>query len=476
MILVLEVSTSSAKAMVYCPHDGVKRVSTRPYKQDNSDVATQDAAQMMDTVLGLGREMAEGYPITVVTLCGTWHSLLLCDRSGEPASPVYSWADLSATPTVAGLRRDRALADGLYRSTGCVPHAMYPLYKLVHMRGLGQKLHDKLAFCQGSYLFWLLTGERITSDCIVSGSSLLNIHSREYDIEALALTGMGLEQFPRLSTYRTPQRLSRKGAKLLGLKAGIPVVPPYPDGGLNQVGAGALKPGVMTLSIGTSGALRIIAERPVFASNRSTWCYLSPDSWLSGAATAAATSCVDWLMQKVLGGSHTYRQIEDQIVPRTDMPFFMPFLSGERCPGWNGERRAIFASVDAGHEGTDLYFAVLEGVLFNLLQCYRELVALNGKPRLIRVSGGVCKSRLWLQMLADMWEEDIAVADVSQASLLGAAAVGMYVDGHLPSLEAFTQEDKTIRANPDMADFYRSRFARWLKIYHENNEGGYEQT
>ena len=85
--------------------------------------------------------------------------------------------------------------------------------------------------------------------------------------------------------YKHTYPLTAEAAAALGVKPGIPVVPTSSDGGLNQVGVGASVEGVMTFSVGTSGAIRLTTAQPVLPDQPSTWCYMSPKAWLSRAAT-----------------------------------------------------------------------------------------------------------------------------------------------------------------------------------------------
>ena len=157
------------------------------------------------------------------------------------------------------------------------------------------------------------------------------------------------------------------------------MLPGYPDGALNQVGAGALKPGVMTFSVGTSGALRMSVEKPILPKKPSTWCYLSPNGWLSGAATSGACNCLDWLKTKFFTPNIPYEAIEAQAGEVEDMPIFLPFLFGERCPGWNDEWQGGFCNLLPQHGPADMYHSVQEGVLFNLYPLLSG--ALPGKRR-----------------------------------------------------------------------------------------------
>ena len=80
------------------------------------------------------------------------------------------------------------------------------------------------------------------------------------------------------------------------------------DGGLNQVGVGALEKGVATLSVGTSGAVRLTTDRPIIPETPGTWCYLSPKSWLSGAATNGCCNCIDWARTRLFPAGTSYEQ------------------------------------------------------------------------------------------------------------------------------------------------------------------------
>lgn len=131
--------------------------------------------------------------------------------------------------------------------------------------------------------------------------------------------------------------------------------------------------------MGTSGAIRLTTEAPIIPEEPSTWCYLSPKSWLSGAATSGACNCIDWF-KETFAKAETYSNLETGFKEDSGRPIFLPFVFGERCPGWNDDRRGIFENLNASCSVQDLYKAVQEGILFNLYQCYETLTAVNGIP------------------------------------------------------------------------------------------------
>jgi len=195
---------------------------------------------------------------------------------------------------------------------------------------------------------------------------------------------------------------------------------------------------VMTLSVGTSGALRMAHHGPVIPDEQSTWCYYCAEGFhLIGAATAGAGNCVNWFVKDLMGGAMGFGQLETAAAaadPAT-APYFLPFLFGERCPGWDDGRLGGFCGI-APEVGTGaMYRAVLEGVLFNLYQNYLILVEMTGLLSTISISGGITKSPLWMGMAADVFGAELTENTGEHASLLGAAYMAQRTMGQITSLK-----------------------------------------
>ena len=413
----------------------------------------------------MGKDLCAGESVDVISLSGTWHSVMLVDHSMKPVTPVYQWPYTGASGLCAELRRDAAFTDWFYRRTGCMVSAIYPAFKLMLLARRGYDLGRHRAMGQGTYNFYRLTGQYAVTSNMASGTGLLNTNTQDYDDDILQYAGIERTSLPRLTGFGNTQPLSEEGAAALGLSAGIPVVPPGSDGGLNQLGAGAEEPGIMTFSAGTSGALRLTVDHPVLADDRSLWCYKLSVSWLAGAATSGCCNCVDWVKQRFFGDAILYADIEKGFRHGPeDTPVFLPFLYGERCPGWDDAREAAFSGVTARHDTYDLYHSVLEGTLYNLYQCYQKLCLAVGTPREIRLSGGILHSPYWMQMAADIFGAPLTCADMPHASLLGAAMLGMRALGGKDILLS-EQTGRTVYPRPEMTDRYMEKFMRYLAAY-----------
>jgi len=472
-ILALESSTTSAKAMLYNADDGTCQVRSQAYRLRHNTVGVHDAEDVFLETARLGRELAEGKEIVAVALSGTWHSVMLCGQDMVPQTPVYLWSYTGAAALCRKLRQDRDYARAYYQKTGCMANTIYPFFKLKLLAEQGYDLTGYRILGQGTYNTYRLTGEWVVSDCIASGTGLLNIHDKVYDKELLEELGIQPSQLGRLVTCKDTMPLSGRGAALLGLPAGIPVIPAISDGALNQVGSGALREGVMTFSVGTSGAIRLTTKRPVIPDAPSTWCYLAPGTWLSGAATSGCCNCIDWFKNQICENAVSYDELDRMAAEAAgETPVFLPFLFGERCPGWDDERGAGFFHVRPAHTKTDLYRGLLEGILFNLYQCYEVLRDINGTPEKIKISGGILNSPMWLQMCADIFGMEMEADKVAHASLLGAVSLAREHLGLIDSLSRISSSGgRLITPNPGVGAAYLEKYARYLDCYHKTTRG-----
>lgn len=471
LCLVLESSTASAKAMLYDMKSGDYRVQIEPYPAMGSS-GEQDPDVVLDTLCRVGKMVCQDEKnISFIALGSTWHNVLLCDRDMHPLTPVYQWSYTGAADICRDLRKDDAFVDRYYGRTGCMVNAIYPYFKLLHLKDLGVDPAMHIVSGQGSYNLHGLTGHFATTECVASGTGLLDITLKEFDVQLMCDLGITLDNLGQLVPYDHSFPLSRTGADLLDLPSGIPVLPANADGGLTQIGSGALREGVMTLSVGTSGALRLTTGAPLLSPRHDTWCYLAPKVWLSGAATSGACNCVDWFRQSLGATPPSYRDLENGIRDRENPPVFLPFLAGERCPGWDDERSGGFTGLKPWHTYQDMYLGVLEGVLFNLYQCYGSIVELNGEPETVMLSGGILKYPFWTQMCADVFGRPVVSCHVEQSSLLGGAMICSEQAGVLSRLEDYRPSTGTlISPDPDSAQLYETKFARYLEAYRRSSD------
>ncbi|MEA4912627.1 MAG: FGGY-family carbohydrate kinase [Oscillospiraceae bacterium] len=469
LILALESSTSSAKALLFDPENGVVDTADAPY-DDNGLILEQgvtDTDGVFRLTASLGKRLAEGKTVDAVALCGTFHSMAVCGGAMD-GGKTYAWNYMAPSALCARARADAALVDRLYNATGCMPHVTYMRQTMRYLRENGLDLSDKLLPSQGAYNFYKLTGAFCESVSTASGFGLLNIHTLDYDADALAYAGVRRGQLGALVTYKDTRPLSDAGAKLLGIRSGVPVVAAHPDGALNQIANGAAVVGRMTLSIGTSGAIRLTSDHPILPENKDLWCYYGVTDWLSGAAISSACNCINWFKETCLGDRYSFKELEREEDVGQPIPVFLPFVFGERCPGWRDDRLGGFMEVTPAHTAVELHRALQAGILFNLYQCYEVLCRDVGAPDRIIVSGGVLNSKQWTQMIADIFRHELTLVKNINASSVGAAVLGAHAAGALGDVTAYTAEidgARTVAPRAELADYYAQQYRRYLRWY-----------
>ncbi len=457
-VLALEASTTSVKA-IYYTNGTIKAQKLKEYVQNPQMGIFADVDDVFDALCLACSEMEIG-EIDMISVGAAWHSLVVCNENMEAVAPEYSWQYTKAAPMVAKLREDSELTKKYYKETGCVPHSMFPAYKLKYLSEQGMDVKDKLFSDIGSYMRYKLTGVNFVSQCTASASAFLNINTLSYSKDILSMCGIKESQLGELSEYTRTDPLCDVAAKKMGIKAGIPVLLAFSDGGLNQIASCGTEYGKMSLSIGTSAAMRLNSKEPIVPDTPSTWCYYSPVSWMVGAATSGACNCVDWAKNSFFESSCSYKELDNAQVDAKNLPIFLPFLFSERCPGWNDMAQGGFFGVKPQHKPIDFYHAVLEGVLYNIRQCYDIITDMQGHPDKILLSGGITKSPVWMGMLCDILARDVHVDPVGQASLVGGIKMAHIISGN-----EYPQPEVVQIISPKSPQDYQPKYERYLEYY-----------
>ena len=469
LVLALEASTSAAKAALYDTEKGLVGTVRENFQAADRKGGRADPDRVYHSILRAGRKLAGGKTVAAIALSNIWHSLIVCTHDLVPVTPLFTWECTDAAELCIKIRSDAALADELYRRTGCMPHYSYPRHMIQHLRGTGLDCDDKMFLSQGSYQFYRMTGNLCESISTQCGSGVVNVETLHYDPWVLEYLHLREDQFPPMSTYRDTHRLLPEAAAELRVPKGIPVVPSYPDGAMNQVGSHAGLPGIMTLSVGTSGAVRVSSEKPFLPEESKLWCYYGVDRWISGAATSGACNCLDWFCN-CFANDKTFDELDALSEKERDLPIFLPFLFGERCPGWHNVTGGDFMGLKQQHTVASCYRAVKIGVLFNLRQCYEALCAGTGEPNKIIVSGGIVHSQQWLQMLADIFKRELFVSSGPDVSSLGAVALALHAAGALEKVDDFNGDcgRQFVKIKPQKKEYqyYDEQYRRYLEYYY----------
>lgn len=363
--------------------------------------------------------------VRAVVFSAAMHGLVALDKAGRPLTNFLLWSDLRADSIAKQLRQDGRGME-IYRRTGVPIHAMSPLCKLIWLR------KNQLAVFQNTrkfmgikeFVWHRLTGRYESDLSLASATGLLNIWTNNWDEDALRLAGISAEQLPQLvSPSTTFPATDMLPMLIIGAS----------DGALANIGSGAMAPGQVAVTIGTSAAIRMVAHEPLVDEKMRTFCYrLDEGRCIVGGASNNGTNALEWLRRHIMQSELDADAFANQalsVQPGSDGLLFLPYLHGERAPLYDAAALGSFQGLSARHTYNNMVRAVMEGVLFNL-KIIAEPLETRQPTLTLHAGGGFSKNQAWVQMLADIFQKPVWVNDEgADASVSGAMHLARMVLG-----------------------------------------------
>ena len=416
-----------------------------------------------------------GSEVAAIGFSSAMHGVLCVDDDGEPLSHVITWMDRRAH-AIADKWRSDGTALALYESTGAPMHPMLPVAKL---RWLAE--HDAQLFAQARRFVGLKelvvfrwTGEWLVDHGIASATGMLDLRTREWHPRALELAGVGPDRLSRPALPSTILRRFRPAiARELGLAEPTAVVLASSDGALANIGVGASARGDVALTLGTSGAVRILTPEPVLDTRARTFCYCADDTrYVVGGPTSAAGASLDWifalLLDEVPKEQRFARAVElaMQVPPGAQGLVVLPFFAGERAPYWNSALRGAFDGLDLAHDRRTILRAAFESVVFGVYAVYDVVSELARDAERLLLSGGLTKAPLVRTLLADVFGLPAVQPHEQEASAFGAALLAAHAVGLIADASAAaraTGYDAPTQPDPELALTYRVAFEKYRR-------------
>ena len=450
-VIGLDLGTTSCKALALEVGGAVLAQTTAGYelRAAAAGEAVQETAAIWmvvrDVLQALGQRIAME-AAAGICLSGAMHSVLPVTADGRPLAPAMTWPDSRAAPQAAAIR---ALADeqALYERTGCPVQATYHPARLRWWQMNGAPPEAALYVGLKEWALYCLTGVWAYDWTMASTTGLLDIVQRSWDEEALALAQVTADALPPLvAPHEQVGVVTAAAARDTGLPQGLPVIAGSHDGGLANLGVGADEPGEVAITVGTSGAIRMVVDAPWLDSQARTWCYLAGDGqWLAGGAINNGGLAAQWMREHFYrdAGDNWRERMERLVAEAASVPpgaegvLMLPYLAGERTPHWDAQGRATLHGLDLRHSRAHVARALLEGVAFSLRDVWlvlEEGLPLPQEERPLRISGGVTNSPVWVQIIADVLGRPLLTVGEADASSVGAALLGQYGLGLIDAL------------------------------------------
>lgn len=453
-IISLDIGTTSTKGLLFEIGGEIidDQSKSYPVYYPDKSMVEQDPDEVLNAVVKVVNTLIvanriEPESIDAVVFGGILHSIIPVDKDGSPLNRALIWADSRSTEQSEELRKDLDNEEVRLR-TGCTIHPLYFLPRLLwfkkNAKALLKKIHKFISIKE--YVLSRLYGIYLVDKSIASGTGIWRMATMDWDDELLSSIGMKRNQFSQIAEpTQILKGLNKTFASEMGLLQGTPGIIGASDGPLAHLGSTGLNEKAMSLTIGTSGALRRRLITPKIIPGMEAWCYyLAENNWILGAVTHDAGIVMKWFFDHFIRGKteteenfNIINAFADDAPAGADGLFFFPFLGGERSPHYNPLARGAIIGMSFNHEQKHLVRALMEGISYRLYSNYKMLDP--QKEMELVVTGGIRKSPVWMQITADYFGKKLLIPSVKEAAAWGGVLLGLRVIGIIDSLEKTDQ-------------------------------------
>ncbi len=490
--LGLDIGTSGTKALLLSPDGRVLAAAESPHTLltpkpgwTEQQPAEWWKACILSTKAALKKAKLKPDAVKAIGLSGQMHGSVFLDASGKVLRPALLWNDQRTAAQCREIEERAGGREGVIQRVSNPALTGFTAPKILWLRENEPAKYEKCRqiLLPKDYIRYRLTNEYCSEVSDASGTLLLDVKARTWHREMIALLGIDMALLPRLvESQEITGNLSAEAAREIGLPGGIPVVGGAGDQAAGAVGTGVVLHGLVSAAMGTSGVIFAASPGPQTdpLGRVHTMCHAVPGMWCVFGCMLSAGGSFQYMRNtffadeikkaKDPGAIYPKMIAEAQIAPPgSENLYFLPYLTGERCPHPDPHARAGFIGLTPRHNRSHLLRATLEGITFGMreqIDIFRQM----GIPiEQIRASGGGARSDFWRQLQADMYKAPVVTINASEGAALGAAilaAVGAGAFGSVPEAckGIIRVKDKS---NPvkKMMQFYDRQYAGYAALY-----------
>jgi len=469
MYIGVDCGTQSTKVVVVDVDAGrILGEASRPHilREEANGRREQDPADWLAAFRGAFADAVESagintQAIRAIGVSGQQHGLVALDAAGEPVHPAKLWCDTETANHNSALVEKLGGEEGCLDKLGLVLQTGYTASKLAWLRETHPEAYHRIdsLLLPHDYLNFWLTGERVTEAGDASGTGYFDTHTRRWREDVLAEIAPELDPvrvLPRLIEPHAPAGRVRPAlARELGLANGVVVSSGGGDNMLGAIGTGNITPGLVTLSLGTSGTVCAYSDAPVIADSAMVANFCSSSGgWLPLICTMNVTSATTRVRELLGLDLTTFNERLAAAPIGAEGVTVLPFFNGERVPALPLATGSFLGLTSVNTTQANLCRAVVESATFGLRYGLELFGDLAKGARQIRLIGGGAKNPVWRQMIADITDTTVICPAVTDAAALGAALQAAWCERYPnASLEGLctrlVQLDEGSRADPE---------------------------
>ena len=415
--------------------------------------------------------------VAALALDGSTHNAVLLDAAYRPVRRTIMWTDQRATAECEALRA--GWGEKIFSTCGQMPAPTWTLPQLMWL-----KTHEPAVLAQTAhvlfvkdYVRYLLTGHAATDRIEAQGTLMCDLTRSVWDDDLVALAGLPRAAMPAIiAPTDVVGVVTPAAAAATGLPVTAKVVCGTSDSAAEDYGAGAVEPGDLIIKLATAGNVNAMTAAPHPHPKTLTYAHVVPGLWYSVSATNAAALCQRWFRdtfyrEALPPGKSVWDVMGEEAAASpigANGVFFHPYLQGERCPYWDANLRASFTGVSIASTRGDFSRALMEGVAFSLRDCFRTLEEMHLAATRVFLIGGGAKSRLWSEIVANVFDRMVVVPAPADASfgacLLAGTGTGVFPDVK-SAVARCLRIDRTVEPDPAAVAKYTRLFACYRRIH-----------
>ncbi len=401
-------------------------------------------------------------------------SFVPLDSAGKELYDVIVWVD-RRTQALVDAWRDAWLSTRQFWQITGYPwlSAELTVFKLAWLAENAPQAHKAAKFlCLPDYLIYRLTGEFATDYNIAQMSGLYDLRSRDWSQPMLAAAGIDVGQLPQVHPPGTVVgQVQNRAAAALDIPGGIPVCTGCNDQMAGAIGAGNVRPGLVTETTGTALGIIITTESLLEDERIPVVVHAVPGLFAAMPFGTTSAVVLKWFRDLCAPGTEydEFLQGVGEIAAGCDGLTVLPHFSGTALPTFNPQARGAINGLTLAHSRLHIARAIMESCAC-LLRELLDLVSAHGlQIYTVRCLGGAARSDLWLQIKADLLGMPLERPACSDAASLGAAALAAAATGQFNSIaaagEEWYQTDRVFEPDESMYEIYREVYARYLDLY-----------
>jgi len=481
--LGIDTSTTSSKALLVDESGDVIAVASSPhtFQTPRPLWSEQNPHEWWDAVSASIKQVLSeagigGEGIDAIGLTGQMHGLVLLDEAGNVLRPAILWND-QRTQSQCDEIHQRIGKEKFIQITGNVALTGFTAPKILWVKENEPDIFAKAkhVLLPKDYIRYKLTGEYAMDKADGAGTVLFDLKSRDWSRELLDALEIDPAWMPR--TFEGTEftgYVTDEAASLTGLKVGTPVVAGGGDQAAQAVGVGAVEPGVVALTVGTSGVVFATTPSALIEPDGRlhAFCHAVPGLWHFMGVMLSAAGSLQWY-RDTLAPNISFDDLlkeAESVSAGSDGLQFLPYLSGERTPHPDPLARGAFIGLTLRHSRAHMTRAVLEGVAFGLKDSFTLIQKAGlGAITQVRASGGGTKGALWRQILASVLDAELVTVNTTEGAAYGAAllaGVGAGAWSDVPtSCKAAVKITGSTQPDPAQAEAYHQGYAIYRNLY-----------